>query len=461
MRVFTQKNQKHARAEERGAAVLRVREVLRSRGQPLEPSTAASAGRQFGHDFSRVRVHADPKSAEAASALSARAFTVHPHIVFGVGEYAPHTESGSRLLAHELTHVVQQQAGVHLLDGAGRPGDPYERHAEAVADSLAQGRPAGPLLSAIPAGTGNRVPALQMQRLPDPKPKEKTRDLGIDALHASFQKLLEKSALKEKLYGAMARELARAYLQHRTPQPSFVPGQPLTAVPYVYDRLPRLPTEQEVYNAILGALDVKPGAKGTNATDWELKAPPAEGNPAKEVAQYGVENFEDIADLTKSKKTASKSAKDFEVDSSPRHFVGKAGSLGLQLLAGSDPKDLALDEARDLTVEYGARWLARKGLVEIAAILTGAYEIYGVYELLVSTLELIASLKADLSKKELSKSERIVRDVRIWLLAEAEQQEAAQAAEELARQRAKAKSEVAPADETKAVVRSPFPPPRR
>lgn len=68
-----------------------------------------------GHDFSRVRVHAGERAAAAARSLDARAFTVGRDIVFGAGEYAPHTPAGRRLLAHELTHVVQQ------ADAAGRP----------------------------------------------------------------------------------------------------------------------------------------------------------------------------------------------------------------------------------------------------------------------------------------------------------------------------------------------------
>jgi hypothetical protein len=60
------------------------------------------------YDFSGVRIHTDAQAAESARQLNARAFTVGNHIVFDTGEYAPHTLSGQRLLAHELTHVVQQ-----------------------------------------------------------------------------------------------------------------------------------------------------------------------------------------------------------------------------------------------------------------------------------------------------------------------------------------------------------------
>ena len=63
---------------------------------------------RFGQDFTGVRVHADGKSARSAVAVGARAYTVGRDVVFGPGEYAPGTETGNRLLAHELAHVVQQ-----------------------------------------------------------------------------------------------------------------------------------------------------------------------------------------------------------------------------------------------------------------------------------------------------------------------------------------------------------------
>ncbi len=136
-----------------------VHEVLRSPGQPLDANTRASVESRFGHDFGRVsvysrlpqgssratsigpvhdryereadatasrvsvatpmpgersvdfgsvRVHADSRAAESANALDARAYTLGHHIVFDAGRYAPRTDEGRALLAHELTHVLQQ-----------------------------------------------------------------------------------------------------------------------------------------------------------------------------------------------------------------------------------------------------------------------------------------------------------------------------------------------------------------
>lgn len=85
-----------------------VSEVLRSPGQPLDANTRASMEPRFGHDFSRVRVHADERAAESARAVHALAYTVGRNIVFGARQYEPGTTAGRRLLAHELTHVAQQ-----------------------------------------------------------------------------------------------------------------------------------------------------------------------------------------------------------------------------------------------------------------------------------------------------------------------------------------------------------------
>jgi Domain of unknown function (DUF4157) len=88
-----------------------VHDVLRSPGHPLDEATRAFMEPRFGHDFSRVRVHTDVPAARAARAVTALAFTVGSNIVFGPDQYAPRTKEGQRLLAHELTHVVQQTAG--------------------------------------------------------------------------------------------------------------------------------------------------------------------------------------------------------------------------------------------------------------------------------------------------------------------------------------------------------------
>ena len=80
---------------------------LRS-GRPLAPAERTYFEPRFGRDFSDVRLHTDQQAAETAHAINARAFTLGRNVVFGADMYAPHSHSGRRLLAHELTHVIQQ-----------------------------------------------------------------------------------------------------------------------------------------------------------------------------------------------------------------------------------------------------------------------------------------------------------------------------------------------------------------
>lgn len=82
--------------------------ALRGSGRPLPIAIRRFFEPRFGHDFSAVRVHTGPTARTAAEALNARAFTVGHDVVFGSGEWSPETDRGRRLLAHELTHVIQQ-----------------------------------------------------------------------------------------------------------------------------------------------------------------------------------------------------------------------------------------------------------------------------------------------------------------------------------------------------------------
>jgi hypothetical protein len=113
-----------------------VHAVLNSPGQPLDRDTQAFMEPRFGHDFSGVRVHTDAKAAESARAVNALAYTVGNNMVFGAGQYAPGSIAGRRLLAHELTHVVQQGGHNQRVQGKmvlSQPGDRAEQEAEKVA----------------------------------------------------------------------------------------------------------------------------------------------------------------------------------------------------------------------------------------------------------------------------------------------------------------------------------------
>src|SRR5262245_29887796 len=130
-----------------GAAPPIVHDVLRSPGRPLDPATRAFMEPRFGHDFSRVRIHDDSLAADSARAVSARAYTVGQNIAFDRGQYQPHTTEGAGLLAHELTHTVQQaglrRAPANNAIAISSETDASEREASAAANSVMQGfRPA-------------------------------------------------------------------------------------------------------------------------------------------------------------------------------------------------------------------------------------------------------------------------------------------------------------------------------
>ncbi|HLI62906.1 MAG TPA: DUF4157 domain-containing protein [Terriglobales bacterium] len=92
------------------AAPASVDQALASPGKPLEPELRQDMEQRFGRDFSGVRVHADTAAAQSARDVNAKAYTVGNDLVFGAGLFAPETHEGRRLLAHELTHAVQQGA---------------------------------------------------------------------------------------------------------------------------------------------------------------------------------------------------------------------------------------------------------------------------------------------------------------------------------------------------------------
>jgi uncharacterized protein DUF4157 len=97
------------RLPEVGPAAQSQIDGLRGNGQPLPDSVRAFFEPRFGQDFSQVRVHTGGKASETAQATQAKAFTIGQDVVFGSGEYAPDSWNGRKLLAHELTHVIQQR----------------------------------------------------------------------------------------------------------------------------------------------------------------------------------------------------------------------------------------------------------------------------------------------------------------------------------------------------------------
>jgi hypothetical protein len=113
-----------------------VHEVLRSPGQPLDAASRAFMEPRFGYSFAGVQVHPDARAADSADAVDAHAYTVGRHVVFGRGQYAPGSPTGQRLLAHELTHVVQQSG---RQTGGSLQVAQANDHAESAADHVLSG----------------------------------------------------------------------------------------------------------------------------------------------------------------------------------------------------------------------------------------------------------------------------------------------------------------------------------
>lgn len=121
-----------------------VYDVLRSPGQPLDTGSRHFMEERFGYDFSGVRVHSDEQAHRSADETNAEAYTVGQDIVFASGRYSPNSEGGRELLAHELTHVVQQGFAGTGSAGAITMGkhDEHETSADATASAIVSG--AGP-----------------------------------------------------------------------------------------------------------------------------------------------------------------------------------------------------------------------------------------------------------------------------------------------------------------------------
>ena len=111
----------------------------RSGGQPLESGFHKEMSESMDHDFSGVRVHTSPEADDLSRQIGAKAFTTGQDIFLREGAYDPHSGGGQELLAHELTHVVQQSGGT--AGGGGpmtvtAPGDAYEQEADTVANTV-------------------------------------------------------------------------------------------------------------------------------------------------------------------------------------------------------------------------------------------------------------------------------------------------------------------------------------
>ncbi len=169
-----------------------VHEAIKLPGQPLDAVTRASMEPRFGQDFSHVRIHTDSQAAHSALAVDALAYTVGRHVVFGAGHYAPQTRHGDRLLAHELTHVMQQNMAdsqITPLSGLAinQPGDAYEREADTTADRVMAGMSVGHTPSERGLAVQRETPGDQTKD----KPEEK-KDAG-DVIVGGLKEVVEQA----------------------------------------------------------------------------------------------------------------------------------------------------------------------------------------------------------------------------------------------------------------------------
>jgi hypothetical protein len=156
-----------------------VHDVITSGGSPLAPDLRDEMQGRLGHDFSDVRVHNDSRAHESAQSVNAHAYTVGSNVVFQRDKYDPSSAEGKTMLAHELTHVVQQRSGP--VDGTAAqggikvsdPSDRFEREAAANAEKVMSGpAPSGPVTAGGPAVQREQVQREQVQREEVPEEEE-------------------------------------------------------------------------------------------------------------------------------------------------------------------------------------------------------------------------------------------------------------------------------------------------
>lgn len=158
----------------------------RGAGQSLDSNVQAKMGDSTGQDFSDVKVHTGPESHALNEQLSAKAFTTGSDIFFREGAYDPGSSGGQELLAHELTHVVQQRSGSVGGGGSGMtvnaPGDSYEQEADSVAKTVM---------------SGGATPEVQRQ-MPEDEEEVQTKALQREDVPEEEDEMLQKQEMDEE-----------------------------------------------------------------------------------------------------------------------------------------------------------------------------------------------------------------------------------------------------------------------
>jgi hypothetical protein len=192
-----------------------VRAELARPGQRLDNSVRARMEQLFGEDLGQVRVHADGPAAWSARAIKARAYTVGEHVVFASGRFAPNTAAGHQLLAHELTHVIQQR---DVNGGGPPPGHPaLEREAALTPATAVTG--AGSVGLALAADTGVATPE-------DIEAYQRLRELQEQA-DTRASTLMEGVIRKRlALWDAAQERAAQELPAKESPAPALAPAAP-------------------------------------------------------------------------------------------------------------------------------------------------------------------------------------------------------------------------------------------
>jgi hypothetical protein len=179
-----------AKAQQGGPAA-RVRQAVRTTGQPLDANVQSEMEQHFDADFSQVRIHADGQPAESARDLGALAYTLGHDIVFAPGQYAARSRRGRHLLAHELAHVVQARGRTAATIVPSWRAGPWERQAEQAASSLGEARPYT-LQTGAPPG---------LRMLPDPRLQQYLA--RIQELRQELPSILLAEAVAERLWSEL------------------------------------------------------------------------------------------------------------------------------------------------------------------------------------------------------------------------------------------------------------------
>lgn len=187
----------------------------RGHGEPLPQPTRAQMEAALGADLDAVRIHRDSQAQALSQDLGARAFTHGADVYFADGQFAPASEDGQRVLAHELAHVMQQRDGAKLLVGAVH--DPAEAEADAVAEQVVRG---------LRAQAQGSAPALQRQAAPEEEEEEEAQTLRRQEMpeEEELQTLRRQATPEEE---EEAQTLRR---QEETPGQEVAPAEAATPV---------------------------------------------------------------------------------------------------------------------------------------------------------------------------------------------------------------------------------------